>query len=67
MMSLRLSPDGAKLAYKAGDPTTDIWVDELARGVHIRLTNDPGITTAVLPGRPTEAGFCSAGTRAFTR
>ena len=40
--SLRLSPDGAKLAYKAGDPTTDIWVDELARGVHIRLTNDPG-------------------------
>jgi len=41
--SLRLSPDGAKLAYKAGDPTTDIWVDELARGVHMRLTNDPGI------------------------
>ena len=40
--SLRLSPDGAKLAYKAGDPTTDIWVDELARGVHMRLTNDPG-------------------------
>jgi len=39
--SLRLSPDGAKLAYKAGDLTTDIWVDELARGVHIRLTNDP--------------------------
>src|SRR5262249_19612450 len=25
--SLRLSPDGAKLAYKAGDPTADIWVD----------------------------------------
>jgi eukaryotic-like serine/threonine-protein kinase len=41
--SLRLSPDGAKLAYKAGDPfKTDIWVDELARGVHMRLTNDPG-------------------------
>jgi len=41
--SLRLSPDGAKLAFKAGDPTTDIWVDELARGVHMPLTNDPGI------------------------
>ena len=40
--TLRLSPDGAKLAYNAGDPTTDIWVDELARGVHMRLTNDPG-------------------------
>jgi eukaryotic-like serine/threonine-protein kinase len=41
--TVRLSPDGAKLAYKAGEPTTDIWVDELARGVHMRLTNDPGI------------------------
>jgi Tol biopolymer transport system component len=41
--NLRLSPDGAKLAYNAGDPTADIWVDELARGVHMRLTNDPGI------------------------
>jgi eukaryotic-like serine/threonine-protein kinase len=40
--SLRLSPDGAKLAFKAGDPTNDIWVDELARGVRMRLTNDPG-------------------------
>jgi Tol biopolymer transport system component len=41
--TLRLSPDGAKLAFTAGNPTTDIWVDELARGVHIRLTNDPGV------------------------
>jgi Tol biopolymer transport system component len=40
--SLRLSPDGVKLAFKAGNPTTDIWVDELARGVQMRLTNDPG-------------------------
>ena len=40
--SLRLSPDGAKLAFKAGIPTTDIWVDELTRGARIRLTNDPG-------------------------
>jgi Tol biopolymer transport system component/predicted Ser/Thr protein kinase len=40
--SLRLSPDGAKLAYKAGIPTTDIWVEDLARGVPMRLTNDPG-------------------------
>ena len=26
----------------AGDPNNDIWVDELARGVQMRLTNDPG-------------------------
>ena len=26
----------AKLAFKAGELTTDIWVDELARGVHMR-------------------------------
>jgi serine/threonine protein kinase len=39
---LRLSPDGAKLAFAAGDPYSDLWVDELARGVRMRLTNDPG-------------------------
>ena len=37
-----LSVDGAKLAFSAGEPTADIWVDELARGVRMRLTNDPG-------------------------
>ena len=29
--------------------TADIWVDELARGVHMRLTNDPGTSN----GNPT--------------
>ena len=43
---LRLSPDGTKLAFKAGETTTDIWVDELARGVPMRLTNDPGNYTS---------------------
>lgn len=43
---LRLSPNGAKLAFKAGEPTADIWVDELARGVPMRLTNDPGNYTS---------------------
>jgi Tol biopolymer transport system component len=37
---VRLSPDGTKLAFASGD-TSDIWVDELARGVGMRLTNDP--------------------------
>jgi Tol biopolymer transport system component len=41
--TLRLSPDGTKIAYDAvGDLSKDIWVNELARGAHIRLTKDPG-------------------------
>ena len=39
--TVRLSPDGAKIAFDAGDRNKDIWVDELARGVHMRLTNNP--------------------------
>ena len=34
---VRLSPDGGKLASSA----SDLWIDDLARGVHMRLTNDP--------------------------
>jgi serine/threonine protein kinase/WD40 repeat protein len=42
-VTLRLSPDGTKIAYDVvGDRNKDIWVDELARSVHIRLTKDPG-------------------------
>ena len=46
--TVRISPDGTKIAFAAGDPNNpnlDIWVDELARGVHRRLTNDPGTDT----------------------
>jgi len=40
---LRLSPDGKKLAYRAqANRPSDIWVDELERGVRTPLTNDPG-------------------------
>jgi Tol biopolymer transport system component len=42
-VTLRLSPDGTKVAYDVvGDRNKDIWVEELARGAHIRLTKDPG-------------------------
>ena len=42
-VTLRLSPDGTKIAYDVvGDLSKDIWVDELTRGAHIRLTKDPG-------------------------
>jgi serine/threonine protein kinase/Tol biopolymer transport system component len=38
---VRLSPDGRKLASSAGVPKSDIWVDDLERGVRMRLTFDP--------------------------
>ena len=42
---VRLSPRGEKLAsnagYPAGSSNSEIWVDELARGVRMRLTIDP--------------------------
>lgn len=38
--TVRLSPDGAKLASHSGRPG-NIWVDELARGVRMRLTKNP--------------------------
>ena len=65
--SLRLSPDGAKLAYKAGDPTLiSGWTNWRAVSTFASPTI-LGLATAIRPGRPTEAGFCSTGTRAFTR
>ena len=38
---VRLSPDGQKLASNAGTPNSEIWIDELARAVRMRLTIDP--------------------------
>src|SRR5262249_21524202 len=38
---LRLSPDGRRLASSAGAPKSEIWVDDLVRGVRMRLTFDP--------------------------
>ncbi len=38
---LRFSPDGSKLAFDMGAPNGDLWVEELGRGVRMRLTNDP--------------------------
>src|SRR5262249_60219953 len=46
---VRLSPDGAKLAFKAREPTTDIWVDELERGARVRITKDPGVECCTPP------------------
>jgi eukaryotic-like serine/threonine-protein kinase len=38
---MRLSPDGRKLASSVGVPKSDMWVDDLERGVRMRLTFDP--------------------------
>jgi eukaryotic-like serine/threonine-protein kinase len=38
---LRLSPDAHRLASSAGVPKSEIWVDDLLRGVRMRLTFDP--------------------------
>jgi serine/threonine protein kinase len=38
---LRLSPDAGKLASSVGNPKSEIWVDDLRRGVRMRLTFDP--------------------------
>ncbi len=39
--TLRVSPDGAKLAFLGGKTGSDIWVEQLARGFPMPLTNDP--------------------------
>src|SRR5215831_15402812 len=38
--TVRLSPDGKKLVSNAGDPNSQMSVDELARSVRTRLTAD---------------------------
>ncbi len=38
---IRLSPDTGRLASSVGDPRSELWVDDLGRGVRMRLTFDP--------------------------
>ena len=38
---VRLSPDARRLASSVGDPRSEVWVDELERGVRMQLTFDP--------------------------
>jgi Tol biopolymer transport system component len=43
---LRLSPDGRRLAVAIGDPTSALWIYEIARGVRTRFTFHATIDTA---------------------
>ncbi len=38
-----LSPDGRRLAFLMGDPSNDVWVQELDRGIRTRLTTQGGV------------------------
>jgi serine/threonine protein kinase/Tol biopolymer transport system component len=38
---VRLSPDARRLASSAGTPKSEMWIDDLQRGVRMRLTFDP--------------------------
>ena len=40
---LRLSPDGQRVAYSKGSPSSDIWIRELKRDALTRLTFDPSV------------------------
>jgi serine/threonine protein kinase len=43
-----LSPDGRRLAFLVGDPSNDIWVQELDRGVRTRVTTLGGVAPSPL-------------------
>ena len=43
--SVRLSPDGTRLATEAGDANSEIWINELNRQVNARLTFGSGASS----------------------
>ena len=43
--SVRLSPDGTRLATEAGDANSEIWINELKRQVNTRLTFGSGASS----------------------
>jgi Tol biopolymer transport system component len=46
LLSVRLSPDGARLATEAGDFNSDIWIYDRKRQVNTRLTFGNGASTS---------------------
>jgi len=40
-VTLRLSPDGTRVAIAENPPNSDLWTYDLARGIKTRLTSDP--------------------------
>ncbi len=46
LLSVRLSPDGARLATESGDTNSDIWIYDRKRQVNTRLTFGPGASSS---------------------
>ncbi len=46
LLSVRLSPDGARLATEAGDTNSDVWIYDRKRQVNTRLTFGPGASSS---------------------
>jgi len=60
--SLRLSPDGTRLATDAGEFNGDVWVSDLSRKVNTRLTFGPGASNTPV-WSPDGRWIAFAGTR----
>jgi eukaryotic-like serine/threonine-protein kinase len=46
LLSLRLSPDGTRLATESGENNSDIWIYDRKRQVNTRLTFGPGASSS---------------------
>jgi len=44
----RMSPDGQRIAYSKDEPSSDVWVADLATGARTRLTHGAGIERHVV-------------------
>ena len=42
----QLSPDGRRIAFLIGDPSNDVWVQELDRGIRTRMTTQGGVAAS---------------------
>jgi len=45
---VRMSPDGQRIAYSKDEPSSDVWVADLATGARTRLTHGAGIERHVV-------------------
>ncbi|MFY9561956.1 MAG: protein kinase [Terriglobales bacterium] len=62
LLSLRLSPDGARLATEAGETNGEIWIYDRKRQVNTRLTFGPGASSSPV-WSPDEQWVAYAGIR----
>ena len=56
---MKLSPDGHRLAVALGDPSSALWVYDVARGVRTRLTFQGSVVTPVWSPDGRQVAFCA--------